>query len=197
MVNVFVPNEISKHLKSHSCNRIPFDWKNLVGYLIVVVIEYLYGVALLFAAVTLVGFAIRNYLWLLSMAEDIKCDMESINQNARFKRSRLDVTKQFSGLVQYHAKIVQLSLFQNRVSTPLGNNENAFSSRVAKDISNLAEFIYSLLFTWSLFSICSSMMLLQMEIVEYLKGLNVAIFLQVKYFFSVSSFSGNTKTFRH
>lgn len=36
----------------------------------------------------------------------------------------------------------------------------------------LTEPVYSVLFTWSLLSICSSMMLLQMEIVECLKRFN-------------------------
>lgn len=122
--------------------------------------------ALLFAAVTLIGFAIRNYLWLLSMTEDIKCDLESINRNSKFTKSRLQIVRQFSELVHFHAKMIQLSTFGSS-SLKKMNKHKISISRLAKDISKLTEFVYSLLFAWSLLSICSSMMLLQMKIVEY------------------------------
>lgn len=45
------------------------------------------------------------------MTEDIKCDLESINNNSKFKKSRMNIVSQFSELINFHAKMIQLSKF--------------------------------------------------------------------------------------
>lgn len=102
-------DEKSNYRFNFFSKRFPFNWKNPIAYLFVVVFEYISSVAMLFVAATLVSYAIRFYLWLLSMTADINCDLESINKNAGIKKLRCKIVKQFSELIEFHSKVLQLS----------------------------------------------------------------------------------------
>lgn len=108
----FVKTIIEFIFRFSNNKRYPFDWKNPIGYGIAMAFEFLSGWCTFFVALAILKFAIGIYLFVFSMVEDIKCDLESINRNAKFKKTRVEVVQQFSGIVQFHSKVMQLSTFQ-------------------------------------------------------------------------------------
>lgn len=73
--------------------------------------EYLASVVTFFVALTAMKFVVGVYLFLLSMIEDIKCDLETINRNAKTRKNQIEIVKQFSEIVQFHSNVLQLSIF--------------------------------------------------------------------------------------
>lgn len=96
---------------SFNNKRFPFDWKNPIGYVVAIAYEYMGGVCTFFVAMAILKYAIVVYFFLFSMIDDIKCDLESINRNAKKKKTRMEVVKQFSEMIQFHWKVMELSTF--------------------------------------------------------------------------------------
>ena len=98
-----------------SIERFPFDWKTPIGYLMALSTEYLIGLLLTYSGVTLLNFSIGVYLMLISLSEDIQCDLQFFNdhanQNNKDKNSQ--IAKEFGELIHFHAEVIQLSDFND------------------------------------------------------------------------------------
>lgn len=105
--NIFI---LTLHLNLNI--RYPFDWKNPIGYLMALFYEFLIEFLLIYGAMALLNFSIGVYLLLISLSEDIKCDLCSFNESARQSDDSNTVT-QFSKLIHYHSKVIQLSDFDD------------------------------------------------------------------------------------
>ena len=87
----------------------PFDSKNLIGYLIAVALEYLSDLHICFFVASIFSLAVGGFIFTFSMTEDIKNNLNSINQNIETDGTRSEFYKKFSRFVQLHSNAQQLS----------------------------------------------------------------------------------------
>lgn len=89
--------------------RIPFDWKTPIGYLTAVVYQY---VMTRFSFVFIAGavsIGISEFLFAVTVTDDIKCILESFNKDAKSKNTRLKTLQHLSNYIQIHSTLKQLS----------------------------------------------------------------------------------------
>lgn len=130
-----------------------------------VLFEYLVGLLLICGGVALMNFSIGVYLMLISLSEDIKHDMVPFDEKAK-ENDDSKVATEFGELIQFHSEVLQLN-----DSDHLNGNKKLqiiFLSlySLANDLSEMGEFIYTVIFSWSLIAMCGSMLLMQIEIVK-------------------------------
>lgn len=130
-----------------------------------VAFEYLIGLLLIYSAVVLLNFSIGEYLQLISLSEDIKYEMRLFNENAKQYDSSTAVTD-FGELIQFHSEVIQLSDSGKVEETATNISWFLISYSLANDLSEMGEFIYTVIFSWSLTAMCGSMLLMQIEIVR-------------------------------
>lgn len=93
--------------------RFPFDTKNLTGFLIAVVIEYIFLLNLNFLMTSFMSIAIGPNLILISITQDLKCSLKTLNRNARVNKNETEITQQFNQIIQLHSNAKQLSQYLN------------------------------------------------------------------------------------
>lgn len=112
-------------------------------------------------------------LMLMSMTEDIKREIRTINKNLRTKKTRCRIEKQFFELIQFYSKARQLSI--NTISKTIFHFSFILSPlffRLAHKFSDLMVFIFVLLFSWSIAAICNMTLLIKLEMVKCLSSHN-------------------------
>lgn len=85
----------------------PFDWRNPIGYLIVVIIQYFVILIILYGVMCLLIFQIETLSMVISMTKDIKHSLYSINKMA--KASRISIEQPFADIIKFHSNAKQLS----------------------------------------------------------------------------------------
>lgn len=95
--------------------RFPFDTKNPVGYSIAAILEYMASFNTHLVGMCITNSSILSSLIVISMADDIKFDFESFNNNAMAKGNPVQISKQFKQVIEFHSGVKQLSvaLFNN------------------------------------------------------------------------------------
>lgn len=88
--------------------RFPFDSRNLIGYLMAVGLEYSANALLYFFNAGLVPLAIGIFLFTLSMTEDIKNNLNSVNEMIKIKGTRPEIYKKITHSIRLHSKAKQL-----------------------------------------------------------------------------------------
>lgn len=96
-------------------HRFPFDTTKPIGYFISTVFEYIIIVNELFAMMCMSIFIIGACLMIISFADDIKCDLQSLNRTAKVNDdyNRLEIILRFSQFIQFHTNAKELSKFLN------------------------------------------------------------------------------------
>lgn len=89
--------------------RFPFDTKNPTGFPVGIAIQYIQAICPMVAVkcFTICGFGTCALLFPLT--KDIKNALEAINANAKRKKTRSKIVKQFAQFIQFHSKSIQLS----------------------------------------------------------------------------------------
>lgn len=91
-------------------HRLPFDWQNPLGYLVAFSFQFTVTWYLLLTILCTSIFAIGTCLTLLSLAEDIKCELHAIKLSATFGKNRLEMLQRFKRFVEFHSFVKQLSV---------------------------------------------------------------------------------------
>lgn len=91
----------------------PFDWKNPMGYLVVVIMQYIVTLIILCGVMRLLIFQIETFLMVISMTKDIKYSLHSINKKA--KANRTGIVKKFTDIIQFHSNAKQLSFLSTQI----------------------------------------------------------------------------------
>lgn len=126
------------------CNRFPFDYKNLVGYLIVVAIEFRITIVMLRFVACLTCTTLGAYITGVSLSKDVNGDLFVIDESVKINQPSVITLKQLSEFVRAHSN----------------------GKRLLETYSAVYENILTILFTWSALTICINMLMIEMEIVE-------------------------------
>lgn len=99
--------------------RLPFDWKNAVGYSIAFVLQFIVLMCLYHFASVSTAFEIGGYFLIMVLINDIENDFNLINTKAKAKRnesssssssSGIGITTQFHVAIQFHSIVKKLSI---------------------------------------------------------------------------------------
>lgn len=120
----------------------------------------------------LVIFGIGTCPMLFQLTNDMKNNLETININAKRKNSQSKIVKQFSQFIQFHSKLIQLSIiFFEPIPIKLNQISN-FLFRQIHDYSNFLNIIFMIIFSWSIAGICILMLMLNMMVKCFLCSKN-------------------------
>lgn len=89
--------------------RLPFDWSNPIGYSFAMALQYVFIFNAAFTSICFVAFAIGTSLLLMTLTEDLKCDLNSLDKSIKLKENRVEIFKRFCQFVQFHSDAKQLS----------------------------------------------------------------------------------------
>lgn len=95
----------------HSIQRLPFEANTPIRYFIAVTIYYVLLMNTLVALKCLTTFGFGTCSMLFPLTNDLKSNLKTMNDNARRRKYRSKITKQLSRFIQFHCKLLQLSLF--------------------------------------------------------------------------------------
>lgn len=89
--------------------RLPFDWKNPIGYSFAVIIQYLLTARVLTFGAGAMALGYGTFLVLLSLAKDTEGDLNLINKSPKAKRDQTLILERLSEFIQNHSHAKQLS----------------------------------------------------------------------------------------
>lgn len=90
-------------------NRMPFDWKNPTGFLVAVIIQYIFDVITLSVSAWSAALNIGAVLFIFTLIKDIRRSLKPINDNAKSTTRKRQAMQQLSDYIQLHSNVKQLS----------------------------------------------------------------------------------------
>lgn len=97
------------HFYSFTTQRYPFDTKNPMGFLAANVILYVIVLVSIIILKCIVLLGVSTMPLLFPLTDDIKCELNAIQQSLKDKRHRSKMAKPLSQFVQFHSDTRQLS----------------------------------------------------------------------------------------
>lgn len=89
--------------------RLPFNWKNPVGYAVAALIEYIMTVYLFLIATSILCAAFEGLLTTNAIINDLKGYLLEINGSGTSKKTHSKATEEFYDFIQIHSLLIQLS----------------------------------------------------------------------------------------
>lgn len=105
-------NNFESIFELHS--RIPFDWKNPIGYFIAICLQCFVILCISHYFAFAVSIGVGGFSFMFAFAKDMRSDLRSLNKASNIKNSEKDCFKHFSEFVHLHSNGVQLSNKQSR-----------------------------------------------------------------------------------
>lgn len=81
--------------------RLPFDWKNPLGYLIAIYLQFIVVSMPLRYMGCFVTLALTSFLIGMCFADDMKNDLKSIDENAKVKLPKTTIYKQLTEMINF------------------------------------------------------------------------------------------------
>lgn len=165
--------------------RLPFSWKTPGGYLFALIFESISAFYTCLFLSSLLCFMIGSSLLLMDFVGDITNNLSHLIDTQTLERgNHAKITVNFYDTVQFHSCAKQLSWH-----LPLDYLHILFHNlnfRFTKEFSEIYEFIITGAFLWCLVTICSSLLVLQAEIVKvsYMKSVSWNKIYFISLFFS-------------
>lgn len=101
------PTLVSFHFVFNT--RFPFDTKTPIRYTIAAIIEYFLSANIQLCVMSVMIIAVGPSLILISITEDMKCSLHTLNKCAKASGSQSNIIRQFNEFIQFYCKAKQLS----------------------------------------------------------------------------------------
>lgn len=88
---------------------MPFDWRNPIGYLVAVIIQFIIVAYEFFVIACTLSLAIGAFWFAISATKEIKRIVNSIDENTEHKGGEEIMFKEFSTFIHMHSIVKQLS----------------------------------------------------------------------------------------
>lgn len=147
---------------------LPFDWKTPLGYLFVLVVESMATFCTCLYLTASLCFYIGSTWMLKSFVEDAANGFSHLNEAETSHRNSKKMKTHFNDIVQLYADAKELSEWQIHQLFQIHLNLMWNTFRCVNEFSDIYEFIILGIFLWCTTTICSSLLVLQAEIVEYI-----------------------------
>lgn len=89
--------------------RLPFDWKNPIGYSFTICLQIVTVTFLLWFLASLLSLALGNLLFIWSFIKEWKCDLHSLNEMLKTEKFKADILKELTEFIRAHSNIKELS----------------------------------------------------------------------------------------
>lgn len=99
------------------CVRLPFNWKNPIGYSFAVLFHFILYTYIFSTMMTMVSVSVASFLYEFSLTEDLKCILHSIDENSKTKKNRRNLYAPFAEFINLHSDTKQLSIKSKAYST--------------------------------------------------------------------------------
>lgn len=97
-------------LKKKHMQRLPFDWKNPIGYLMAVALQIQIASVLIQYIETFLTLGFAGLLFIFSLVKDLINDLKRFNKTAKSKKSQLPTVKELlANLICYDINLTELS----------------------------------------------------------------------------------------
>lgn len=94
----------------HFLRRFPFDTNNPIGYVFAAILQYQVLKYNLLIAANVLPTLIGVFFIAIALTNDIKNDLNSINENAKMEDNRLEMMmKQLCKFIEFHSTLKQFS----------------------------------------------------------------------------------------
>lgn len=151
--------------------RMPFDYQSkLIGYLFAICIQCIFLTYVFIAMTTMISILFACYLFGISLTDDIKTIVHSIDKNSKTKRYRLHISAQFKEFIDFHSDVKQLSRYEDE-QKKLYTNVILWLFvyfRIMTNLSDIFQPLFMNVFLRNLLTLSAAMLLIQLELVEYL-----------------------------
>lgn len=147
-----------------------------MGYLIAFTVQYIVLGQLFVFASAVLSLECGSYIWVLKSIENVKNDYSSFNNRVKARGNHSETLKQLSVSIGSHARVKQLSIFLLTIDFMVFSSKfniwwvpgfNLHQFRIVYDLSEMLRPMLTALFSWSITTICSAMLIGQMIIVQY------------------------------
>lgn len=166
---------MSNYFNSVRFFRVPFDWRNPIGYLIVVCILLAGTYATFICVMPIVVFLIGCCWLFIAFVKDISNDLPLLNEfktcDRQIQQQRIEafcnIIELFSDAKQLSRKthkVLKLSMFEPSAGW---RTFLTFFIRFVDEFNSIYEFITTGYFLWALLNTCSSLLAFQIQLVEY------------------------------
>lgn len=85
--------------------RVPFDSKTPLGYFLTIFMLYIFVLNVTRCSIPIATYGIGIPFMLVSLTEDLKVDVSLINEMNKLQANRLQIIKQQSEMLHFHAEI--------------------------------------------------------------------------------------------
>lgn len=148
--------------------RFPFGTKNPFGYIVATVLQYIIVVYAFSVLSSLATLGIGAFLFAVLATKDIIQSMKSIDKSAMSEKRQSKTFKRFSDFILIHSTVKQFSNYafkwKNQFSYLIKTN---WLLRLFMDFSDIFQPLFMAIFSWSLITICITMLMFQTEMVRY------------------------------
>lgn len=146
--------------------RFPFNWQNPWGFLIALGLQYaMHSYGMLIGACALILGA-AAFLYAIAASKCIKANLFSIAQCTRNKTNQ-NILDRFIEFIQFHSCVTQLSLKSQSTFYHVGFNwpVQCFCRSIG-NFSDIYQRVFAIVFMWSMVTICSALLVLQLLLVQ-------------------------------
>lgn len=151
----------------HSIFRMPFDSKTPIGYTMAFILQYISLICVAKFAAAAISLEISCYLIGMTFIKDVQSDFRSMNKLAKSKKNRSQtILSKLRDTINFHAELkgfdynCSFSRFANWM------NNFPISLRFVGDLSLIIRPMLSTLFSWTIVTMCSALLIGQMLIVQ-------------------------------
>lgn len=134
-------------------------------------IEFMTVVCLFSVMASMLSLGIGAFLYAIRATSDITANLKLINDSTRMKKNQDKILEYLSDFVQFHGNVKELSKFRDHFI--FKSNETVSFSHIFILYSLLHTFlhvfqpIFMWIFLWSIISICGSLLMFQMHMVQH------------------------------
>lgn len=154
--------------------RLPFDWRNPVGYLIAAPFQYILLENPLRYLATMLSIGAGMFLFTISMTEDGKTDLRAANDCVHTNQSSDAMFEHLSTFLRDHSNIKELSKMRQSISDfTFESKSNRLKYRISRVFAELPILFKTNLtadFMGSTITMCIAMLMIQIEIVKCIFG---------------------------
>lgn len=174
--------------------RLPFDWNTPIGYLVATILQYILSAISFTVVGCIVSCGIGGFLFALAMTSDITEILNSINDDAKSTETEQMAVQQLRDYIQMYSMLKELGRSDHIRYELIIENFHLILCRLCwtwcrlvHEFAHIYQPMYLAVITWSLINICGTMLMFQIELVEYFEH---TFFernsFQLCFFFSVS-----------
>lgn len=147
--------------------RLPFDYKNPVGFLTSIAMQYIMFSYAMKIGTCVIALAIGFYLYLIAMQKCIKQNLAAIERHIQSKTEQKFIRNQLIEYIQFDSKVKRWA--HSKIFIKF--NMNAFLYccnylRLINDFSDVFQHFITIVFIWSLVTICGALLMVQLTLVQ-------------------------------